>query len=96
MILLLHLSTCAQRDEEANLSRNFIDQVFDLRRNRILSGTFVPLGAMMENTRANPHSNPRYSALNILRTRVWQKFGWPIPNAYSQSGVSSDMESVKT
>jgi len=96
MILLLHLSTCAQWDEEARLSRNLIDQVFDLRRNRILSGTIVPLGAKMGNIRTHLNSNPRYSTLNILRTRVWQKFGWPISDAYGQRELSSEMETVET
>lgn len=43
-----------------------------------MSGTIVPLGSKMGNIRANSHSNPRYSALNMLKSRVWQKFGWDI------------------
>jgi hypothetical protein len=96
MILLLHLSTCEKRDEEGIKSRELVDQTFGLRRNRILSGIILPLGAHMGNIRARPHSNSRYSALLMLRTRVWQKFGWPIPDVQVSIGLDATSETHGT
>jgi len=92
MILLLHLSTCEKRDEESHLSRELIDQIFGLRRNHILAGNILPLSAHMGNLRARPHSNSRYSALFMLRARVWQQFGWPIPGSPVPPGPAAFSE----
>lgn len=92
MILLLHLSTCEKRDEEGIQSRELVNQTFGLRRSRILGGDILPLGAHMGNIRARPHSNSRYSALFMLRSRVWQKFGWPIPDSQVLTGLEAYSE----
>lgn len=72
--------------EEAALSRDLIDQVFNLRLGRILTGD-VSINSMTPRFINLRQHNSRYMALVTLKTRVWQKLGWSIPYINSQGGL---------
>lgn len=86
IILLVHLDGCMCPNEEARLSRDLVDQVFNLRLGRILTGdtSINPTTPRFINLRQH---NSRYMALITLKTRVWQKLGWSNPYISSQDGI---------
>ena len=84
MILLVHLSGCTQIEEESHISQDLLNQIFNLRISRILSGAIVPTRAMMMSPQ-QLRSNPRYRILRGFRRRVWNKLGWPTPSRYGIS-----------
>ncbi|KAF4625947.1 hypothetical protein G7Y89_g12215 [Cudoniella acicularis] len=97
-ILLMHLSKCSHPDDEAVLSRDLVDRVFAMRTSRILSGTVVPHGIRSMRFTSLQQSYPRYSALPNLRTRVWNRFGWPIahyPLVKSVAESGTEMNSIE-
>lgn len=85
----MHLDGCEQQDEESKLSRNLIDQVFDLRISRILSGKYdASTSTRLTAGHCNclRQYNSRYRALTTLKRRVWQKFRWATPNPNNAQG----------
>lgn len=86
IILLVHLDGCMCPGVEASLSRDLVDQVFNLRLGRILTGdiSINPTTPRFINLRQH---NSRYMALTTLKTRVWQKLGWSNPYMNSQDGM---------
>lgn len=72
--------------KEATLSRDLIDEVFNLRLGRIFTGdvSINPTTPRFINLRQH---NSRYMALITLKTRVWQKLGWSIQYIDSEDGL---------
>jgi hypothetical protein len=77
IILLMHLSTCANIGDE-DRSRYLLDQTMTVRVNRILNGSVVPTKALLRGDCHPQRANPRYLILVELRKRVWKKVGWDV------------------
>jgi hypothetical protein len=78
----MHLDGCIHPNEESDLSRDIIDQVFSLRTSRILNGIYgadTSSGVAIGYCNCFRQYNSRYRALTSLKRRVWQRFGWTAP-----------------
>ncbi|KAI9744632.1 MAG: hypothetical protein M1818_002161 [Claussenomyces sp. TS43310] len=73
-IMLMHLSTCSNLTKEEIPTWSLINSIFNMRINRVLSGTILPVGAMIRRTELR-RNNPRYMILATLRARIGSKIG---------------------
>ncbi|RFU29504.1 hypothetical protein B7463_g6843, partial [Scytalidium lignicola] len=96
MILLVHLDGCPCPDEEAILSKDLIDQVFNFRLSRILNGSSASISFMIARCSNIHQYNSRYIALTTLKRRVWQKLGWSTPYRHNpEDMMEEDLGTVK-
>lgn len=73
LILLVHLDACPCTNEEHILTRDLIDQAFNLRLGRLLEGSNTSISFTPARINGHQQHNSRYIALTRLKTRVWQK-----------------------
>lgn len=94
MILLLHLTSCANLPYEESLqSVSLLAQVFELVGNRLQQGRVVSSNAdMAESQGRSDKANLIYCLLAKLRCRVWKRAGWQ--NSSPNDGPGCPIENI--
>lgn len=94
MILLLHLTSCANLSYEESLqSVSLLAQVFELVGNRLQHGRVVSSNVdTAESQGRSDKANLIYCLLAKLRYRVWKRAGWQ--NSPSSDGPGCPIENL--